>query len=109
MQRTESLRSAFLAIAVAAAVSFSSVAAQSPSPLPRHAIRDSASAIRIAEVILTSAYGDKSMQGSRPYQAVLVDGVWKVTGTVPKDALGSPLFVDLDQQAGCVVALGIRY
>ena len=82
---------------------------QSPSPSPRIVIRDKASAIRVAESILASAYGIKEMEGNRPYKAFLLNGVWKVTGTVPKDAVGDPLFVDLDQEAGCVVALGIRY
>jgi hypothetical protein len=88
------------------AAAFDTTSAQSPTASPRVTIPDEATAIRVAEAVLTSAYTAKDMEGSRPYKAHLSDGVWLVWGTVPKDAVGEPLFVQIDQARGCILRLG---
>ena len=80
--------------------------AQSPEPSPEVIIPDEATAIQVAEAILVSKHSVRDMEGSRPYKAVLTKGVWRVWGTVPKDAVGVVPFVDIDQKAGCILAVG---
>ena len=80
--------------------------AQSPSPSPSVIIPDESTAIRVAEAIFATKYNVKTMEGERPYKAHLSQGVWLVWGTVPKDAMGQTLFVQIDQKAGCVLRMG---
>ena len=82
------------------------VSAQSPPPSPQPRIPDETTAIRIAEAIVASTYDAKTMEGERPYKANLSEGVWHVWGTVPKDAFGETLFVDINQKDGCILRVG---
>ncbi len=45
-------------------------------------VPDKATAIRIAEAVLTPAYGERVVLSERPYSAKLEKGVWTVTGTL---------------------------
>ena len=69
-------------------------------------ISDEATAIRVAEAIVASRYNLKTMEGERPYKANLSQGVWHVWGTVPKDAFGETIFVDINQKDGCIMRVG---
>lgn len=45
-------------------------------------VPDSATAVRIAEAVLTPVYGQKQIESERPFTAKLKDGVWTVSGTL---------------------------
>jgi hypothetical protein len=45
-------------------------------------VRDSATAIQIAEAVLTPIYGKALIESERPFSAQLKDGVWTVSGTL---------------------------
>jgi NTF2 fold immunity protein len=45
-------------------------------------VPDSATAVKIAEAVLTPVYGEKQILSERPYTATLKEGVWFVDGTL---------------------------
>jgi hypothetical protein len=45
-------------------------------------IPNSVTAIKVAEAVLTPVYGEQQVVSERPFNATLVNGVWKVTGTL---------------------------
>jgi hypothetical protein len=51
-------------------------------------IKDSLTAISIAEPILFSVYGKDNIIGERPYKIYFIDNYWVINGTLPKDYLG---------------------
>ena len=46
-------------------------------------VPDAATAIKVAEAVLSPIYGEKKIEDERPFTASLKDDVWTVTGTVP--------------------------
>jgi hypothetical protein len=65
-----------------------SLAAQQPDP---HSYRpssgfvpDSATAARIAAAVWIPIYGDSLIMSEQPFVATLKNGVWTVTGTLPR-------------------------
>src|SRR6478735_2100529 len=51
-------------------------------------VPDAFTAVAVAEAILTPIYRAKTIASERPFKAVLHDGVWFVTGTLPRSAAG---------------------
>ncbi|MEO8206301.1 MAG: NTF2 fold immunity protein [Chthoniobacterales bacterium] len=51
-------------------------------------VPDSQTAIAIAVAVWNPIYGKKQIGNEKPYNAVLKDGVWTVTGSMPKPMLG---------------------
>ena len=47
-------------------------------------VPDAATAIKIAVAVWEPIYGQEQISQQKPYTAVLVKGVWKVEGTLPK-------------------------
>ena len=47
-------------------------------------VPDETTAARVAEAVLELIYGAKLIQSEKPLRAVLNNGVWIVTGTLPK-------------------------
>ncbi|MFZ2783710.1 MAG: NTF2 fold immunity protein [Sediminibacterium sp.] len=47
-------------------------------------IKDSATAVAIAEPILFNAFGRSEILNERPYEVYLIDGYWYLSGTIPK-------------------------
>lgn len=45
-------------------------------------VPDSATAVKIAEAVLTPVYGENKVKAERPYTATLKDEVWIVDGTL---------------------------
>jgi NTF2 fold immunity protein len=45
-------------------------------------VPDSTTAVKIAEAVLASVYGEKHIESERPFTATLKNGVWTVTGTL---------------------------
>lgn len=51
-------------------------------------IKDSATAIAIAEPILFNVFGRNKILNERPYEVYLIDGYWYLSGTIPKGSKG---------------------
>jgi hypothetical protein len=45
-------------------------------------VPDSATALKIAEAVLTPVYGEAKIESQRPFTAKLKDDVWTVSGTL---------------------------
>ena len=90
----------FRSLFVAAFVTYlASVAlARSASYVP-----DEATAIKIAVAVWEPIYGAAHIAGERPYHATLRDGVWIVTGSVPRGAKGGAAFAKISQKDGRVL------
>jgi hypothetical protein len=50
---------------------------------PNGFVPDAATAVRVAEAVLTPIYGEKMIQSERPYAATLTGDIWTVNGTLP--------------------------
>ena len=50
---------------------------------PKGFVSTAETAITIAEAVLGPVYGPKQIESERPFKAVLTNGVWIVTGSVP--------------------------
>jgi hypothetical protein len=51
---------------------------------PKGFVPDSATAVRIAVAVWIPIYGDSLIRSEEPYVATLANGVWTVTGTLPR-------------------------
>ncbi|HZE56593.1 MAG TPA: NTF2 fold immunity protein [Chthoniobacterales bacterium] len=66
--------------------------AQEKMPPKDGYVPDADTAIKIAVVVWTRIYGEKTIAAQKPYRAELEDGIWTVQGTLPKDPEGGPVF-----------------
>ena len=66
--------------------------AQEKMPPKDGYVPDSDTAIKIAVVVWTRIYGEKTIAAQKPYRAELEDGIWTVQGTLPEDPEGGLVF-----------------
>ncbi len=59
-------------------------------------IKDSLTAINIAEQILFGIYGKEQIREELPYETYFIDNYWVISGTLPKDYLGGTFLIILD-------------
>ena len=77
---------------------------------PKHTARppagyvpDEATAIRIAVAVWEPIYGSGRIAREKPYQAVLRDGVWTVTGSLPRRMLGGVAIAEISKRDGRII------
>lgn len=58
--------------------------ADEPYIPPDGFVPDGQTAMRIAEAVWIPIYGERKIQEEKPYVATLKDGIWIVTGSLPK-------------------------
>jgi len=68
-------------------------------------VPDAQTAIKIAEAILAPIYGEENIQNERPFRASLKNGVWVVTGTLPKNEKGGSAVAGISKDTGCVLGM----
>ncbi len=62
---------------------------------------DAKTAIKIAEAVLVPIYGKKTINCEKPLKAELIDGIWHVTGTMPKGfTLGGVATIEINKMDG---------
>ena len=78
----------------------------------KHSVRSSAgfvpdelTAIRIAEAVWIPIYGRKQIEEERPFVAALSDGVWTVTGTLPKGYVGGTAIAEISKESGSILRI----
>jgi hypothetical protein len=59
-------------------------------------IKDSLTAINIAEQILFGIYGKDQIRKQLPYETYFIDNYWIISGTLPRDYVGGTFLVILD-------------
>ena len=64
-------------------------------------------AIKLAEKVLKTQYGNKSINKSKPLQAMLKDGIWYVNGTLHSDSetirKGGVPYIEIRQKDGKIL------
>ena len=68
-------------------------------------VPDAQTAIKIAEAVLAPIYGEEHIQNERPFRATLKNGIWVVTGTLPKNLLGGTAVASISKDTGCVLGV----
>ncbi len=59
-------------------------------------IKDSLTAIKVAEPILFSIYGKENIESEKPYETYLINNYWVIAGTLPEDSLGGTFLIIID-------------
>lgn len=68
-------------------------------------IKDSITAIRVAEPILFSIYGKDNITQQRPYEAYFIDNYWVISGTLPKNYAGGTFLILIDARNSRIVRI----
>ena len=68
-------------------------------------VPDRETAVKIAEVILSRLYGEKTIISQRPYQLVEDEKIWWICGTVPEGAMGTSFRIAISKQTATVLYL----
>ncbi|NOU47110.1 MAG: hypothetical protein HOO86_08615 [Bacteroidales bacterium] len=68
-------------------------------------IKDSVTAISVAEPILFSIYGKDNIIKQRPYETFLIDKYWIINGTLPIDYLGGTFLIIIDSQDSKIIKI----
>jgi hypothetical protein len=80
-------------------------AALAQAPAPKNGfIPDEATAIKVAEAILSPIYGEKQILSERPFHATLSGGIWTVAGSLPKGWDGGVATIRIDKKTGAVLS-----
>ncbi|HNI44451.1 MAG TPA: YbbC/YhhH family protein, partial [Chitinophagales bacterium] len=61
-------------------------------------IKDSLTAINVAEPILFSIYGKDNITKQRPYEVYFKDNYWLITGTLPSGWKGGTFLIIIDSR-----------
>jgi hypothetical protein len=68
-------------------------------------IKDSSTAINVAEPILFSIYGKNNITEQRPYEIYFIDNYWVLTGTLPKGSAGGTFLIIIDSRNSKVLRI----
>jgi hypothetical protein len=68
-------------------------------------IKDSLTAINIAEPILFSIYGKDNIIKQRPYEIYFIDNFWIIIGTLPSGSLGGTFLIIIDSRDSKVIRI----
>lgn len=80
------------------------VAGREPWPEKGY-VPDEETAIKIAAAALGPIYGKKKIDSEKPFRAALKDGVWTVTGSLPKGSAGGTAMARISQETGCILEI----
>lgn len=77
------------------------------SETPNEYVSDEQTAIDIAVKAWIPKFGKKQIEDEKPYQATLKNGVWIVTGSLPKGwNVGGVAMAEISQKDGRVLEIG---
>ena len=68
-------------------------------------IKDSLTAINVAEPILFSIYGKDNITKQRPYEIYFIDNYWVIMGTLPKNYLGGTFLIIIDSKDSKIIRI----
>lgn len=66
-------------------------------------VPDEQAAITIAVAAWIPLYGKEQIESEKPFRAILKDGVWHVSGTLPEGWRGGTATAEISQQSGRVL------
>ena len=68
-------------------------------------IKDSLTAINVAEPILFSIYGKDNITKQQPYEIYFIDNYWLITGTLPSGLKGGTFLIIIDSRDSKVIRI----
>ena len=68
-------------------------------------IKDSLTAINIAEPILFSIYGKENIISQRPYEIYFIDNYWVINGTLPAEWKGGTFLIIIDSRNSKIIRI----
>ena len=68
-------------------------------------IKDSSTAINVAEPILFSIYGKENIENQKPYESYLIENYWVIAGTLPEDSVGGTFLIIIDARNSKVLKI----
>ena len=68
-------------------------------------IKDSLTAISIAEPILFSIYGKDNITKQRPYEIYFIDNYWLIMGTLPSGWKGGTFLIIIDSRDSKIIRI----
>jgi len=66
-------------------------------------VPDGKTAMQIAESVWIPIYGEDKIRNEKPFNAELMNGVWTVTGSLPKRFVGGVALVEISRVDGCIL------
>jgi hypothetical protein len=73
-------------------------------PMPKNGyVPDEKTAVKIAEAVLSPIYGEKKIEGERPFHAVLKKTIWTVSGSLPAGWDGGVAEIRIDKRTGAIL------
>ena len=60
-------------------------------------------AIKIAVAVWAPIYGKENIENQKPYQAVLKNGIWHVTGSLNNQTLGGVAEAEISKDNGSII------
>lgn len=61
-------------------------------------IKDTISAVKIAETILFDIYGKQNIEKQKPYEIYFLDQYWIISGTLPENYKGGTFLIIIDSR-----------
>ncbi len=68
-------------------------------------VPDSESAITIAVAVWGPIYGEEKIEQEKPYKAILADGIWHVSGSLPYGRVGGVAEAEISKEDGCIIRI----
>lgn len=68
-------------------------------------VKDSLTAVNIAESILFSIYGKDNITQQRPYEIYFIGNYWLIAGTLPSDYKGGTFLIIIDSRDSKVIRI----
>ncbi len=68
-------------------------------------IKDSVTAIKIAEPILFDIYGKEKIEKQKPYEIYLLENYWVISGTLPEDYVGGTFLIIINARNSQVIKI----
>jgi hypothetical protein len=68
-------------------------------------IKDSVTAISVAEPVLFSIYGKDNIIRQRPYETYFIDQYWIISGTLPEKSVGGTFLIIMDARNNQIIKI----
>lgn len=68
-------------------------------------LKESTTAIKVAETILFGIYGKKEIEGEKPYEIYLIKNYWVIQGSLPMGSIGGVFLIILNAKNAAVIKI----
>jgi len=68
-------------------------------------LKDEASAVKMAEIVLFNVYGEKSIKEQKPYEIHLINDYWVISGTLKEGYLGGTFLIIINAKNSEIIKI----